>query len=262
MGNDLRYQMKHIVSTFSVVCVIVLAIWGCENKSEKIENYKITITAHSAVTPVPQSPQSWNAFWMPRHQSIIDRVKQGNVDLIFIGDSITHFWDRPNQGKEIWETYYAKRNALNMGFAGDQTQNVLWRLENGEIAGISPKLVILMIGTNNSGPNAAYEIGEGIIAICKTLRKNLPHTKILLLAIFPRDEKPSERREKNAQASKLASTIADNKWIYYMDIGDKFLNKDGTISKEIMFDYLHLTAKGYQAEAKAIEPMVKKLMNE
>jgi len=244
------------------VYISILAFYGCENKSEKINTHKITFGAHSAVTPVPQPPLSWNAFWMPRHQSIVDRVKQGNVDLIFIGDSITHFWDRPDQGKEIWETYYAKRNALNMGFAGDQTQHVLWRLQNGEIAGIEPKLAILMIGTNNSGPNTAQEIGEGIIAICKTLRKDLPHTKILLLAIFPRDEKPSKQREKNAQASKIASTIADNEWIYYLDIGDKFLNSDGTISKEIMFDYLHLSEKGYQIEAQAIEPMVKKLMGE
>ena len=107
--------------------------------------------------------------------------------------------------------------------------------------GISPKLAIILIGTNNSNgtDNTAKEIGEGIIAICQKLRNDLPNTKILILAIFPRGEKPSAQRQKNAEASKLASAIADNKWIYYLDINDKFLDKDGTLPKDIMPDYLH-----------------------
>jgi lysophospholipase L1-like esterase len=151
-----------------------------------------------------------------------------------------------------------------MGLGGDCTQHVLWRLDNGEIAGISPKLAVIMIGINNlyTSDNTAKEIGEGIIAICQKLRKELPNTKILILGTFPHGEKPSSQREKTAEASKLASTIADNKWIYYMDISDKFLDKDGTLSKDIMPDYVHPNTKGYQIEAEAIEPMVQKLMGE
>jgi len=240
-----------------VVCVCCAMMSGCAGwRGEKVGAYKIDPNAHSAITPMP-SLYDW---WMPRHQAVVDRVKQGNVDLIFIGDSITHDWE--GNGKETWDKYYAKRNAVNMGFSGDCTQHVLWRLDNGEVTGISPKLAIIMIGTNNSNgsDNTAKEIGEGIIAICQKLRKDLPNTKILILAIFPRGEKPSAQREKNAEASKLASTIADNKWIYYMDINDKFLDKDGTLPNDIMPDFLHLNAKGYQIEAQAIEPMVEKLM--
>jgi beta-glucosidase len=237
-------------------------ISGCEcnymKKAARVDQYKIVLGENSAVTPVSR-PDDW---WMPRHKAVVDRLSQGNVDMIFIGDSITHGWE--NEGRDVWQEYYAKRNAVNMGFSGDRTQHVLWRLYNGEIAGVSPKLAIVMIGTNNSNDddNSAKEISEGIIAICQKLRHDLPTTKILILAIFPRGEKPSAQRQKNAEASKLASAIADNKWIYYMDINNKFLDKNGTLSKDIMPDYLHPNEKGYQIEAKAIEPMVKQLLGE
>ena len=217
---------------------------------------------HSAVEPAHR--HSW---WTLRHNAVNERVKQGNVDLIFIGDSITHSWE--GAGKELWEKYYAPRNAVNMGFSGDRTQHVLWRLDNGEIDGISPKAAVIMIGTNNSNgnDNTAEEIADGMIAICKKLRKGLPKMKILLLAVFPRGEKPSPQREKNAKASELAAKIADDKldpedMIHYLDIGPKFLEPDKSLSKEIMPDFLHLTPKGYKIWAEAIEPKVKELMGE
>ncbi|OHB57595.1 MAG: hypothetical protein A2Y07_06985 [Planctomycetes bacterium GWF2_50_10] len=247
---------------FTTIALSICAVMnnGCncsfQEKPEKIKTYKIASNAHWAVTPSP-TPH----WWQKRHQAIIDRNKQGNVDLIFIGDSITQGWE--GDGKTVWQQYYAKRNAVNMGFGGDQTQQVLWRLNNGELAGIAPKLAIIMIGTNNSGgnDNTANEIGEGIIAICKKIRSDLPKTKILILAIFPRGEKNSFQREKNASASKLASSIADNEWVYYLDIGSKYLNNDGTLSKDLMPDFLHPNSKGYQIEAEAIEPLVCKLMD-
>ena len=212
---------------------------------------------HSAVAPAHR--HSW---WTLRHNAVNERVKQGNVDLIFIGDSITHSWE--SGGKEVWAEYYAPRNAVNMGFGGDRTQHVLWRLENGEIDGISPKAAVIMIGTNNSNgkDNTAEEIADGIIGICKKLRKELPKMKILLLAVFPRGEKPSSQREKNAKASELASKIADGKMIHYLDIGPKFLEADKSLSKEIMPDYLHLTPKGYKIWAEATEPKLMELMGE
>lgn len=244
-----------LIAIAAMLCVL----GGCKSHCpEKIDKYEITPGAHSAVTAVSRSRRGW----IPRHQAVLDRNKQGEVDMIFVGDSITQGWERA--GRSTWQQYYAKRNVVNLGFSGDRTQHVLWRLQNGEIAGISPKLAIILIGTNNSNgsDNTSREIGEGIIAICQKLRADLPDTKMLILAIFPRGETPSPQRQKNAEASSLAATVADNEWIYYLDIGDEFLGKNGRLPKELMPYYLHLNARAYQIWAEAIEPTVVKLMAE
>lgn len=198
--------------------------------------------------------------WTMRYLAINERVRQGNADLIFIGDSITQSWE--DSGKEVWQKYYGSRRAANIGISGDKTQNVLWRFEHGNIDGISPKVAVIMIGTNNSNADeyTAQEIGDGIIAVCNKVREKLPKTKILLLAIFPRGQTPSAQRDKIAKASEIASKIADGKRIHYLDIGEKFLQQDKSISADIMPDYLHLSPKGYQIWAEAIEPKLVELM--
>lgn len=221
----------------------------------------LTLTAGSvqardtATTPVPR-----DGNWMERHEQINARAKKGDIDLIFLGDSITQGWN----DNEVWKKYYGHRKAANMGIGGDRTQHVLWRLDHGNIDGLHPKLVVLMIGTNNSNgqDNTAEEIAAGIKAIVAKLGERLPETKVLVLAIFPRGEGPNAQRDKNAEASKLASAAADGKRVFYLDIGEKFLDKDGKLSKEIMPDYLHLSPAGYQIWAEAIEPQVKELLGE
>jgi beta-glucosidase len=235
---------------FSIICNCAIA---AENPCD------VNIGSHPAVTPAPRTDQDW---WMPRHNAILERNKQGKVDLIMIGDSITHGWE--HSSGDTWDKYYAKRNAVNMGFSGDKTEHVLWRLQNGEIDGINPKLAVIMIGTNNSDGDyyTAQQIADGIKAIVCQLRTKLPNTKVLILAIFPRGEKPSAQRQKNAQASLLASKIADKKWIYYLDINNKFLGIYGTLSTDIMPDLLHPREKGYKIWAEAMEPTIVKLMGE
>ena len=215
------------------------------------------LKANSATDPQPHVGTT------ERHESFNKRVAQGNADLIFIGDSITQGWEGAG-AKDVWDKYYGKRNAVNLGIGGDRTQHVLWRLDHGNIDGIKPKLAVLMIGTNNSNgkDNTAEEIGEGIKAIVQKLRAKLPETKVLILAVFPRGEKPNLQREKNAQASQIASTLADNKHVYFLDIGPKFLTADGTLTKDIMPDRLHLSAKGYEIWAASTEDKVAELMAE
>jgi len=210
----------------------------------------------SSVIPAPRE----EGDWMARHNAMNERVKKGNVDLIFIGDSLTQGWEGP--GKDTWQKYYEKRNAVNLGISGDRTEHVLWRLDNGNIAGISPKLAVIMIGTNNSKDNTAEEIATGIEAIVKKLREKLPQTKVLLLAVFPREEKPGELRGKLAKTNEIVSRLADGKMIHFLDIGPRFLEKDGTIPKSIMPDALHPNSKGYEIWADAIEPKVAELMGE
>ncbi|HEY2828193.1 MAG TPA: GDSL-type esterase/lipase family protein [Pirellulales bacterium] len=230
---------------------------------------------NSATTPVFHSGTT------AKHEKINARAEQGDVDLIFIGDSITEGW--AGRGKSVWEKYYDNRKAMNAGVGGDRTQHVLWRLDNGNIEGIHPKLAVIMIGTNNVGSNTPEDVAEGIKAIVQKVREKLPETKILLLGIFPRGQIPemtadiSEedrakaeaklkatkfQREQNAKASKLASEVADNKMVFYMDIGPKFLDAEGVLSKDIMPDYLHPNAKGYEIWAEAIEPKVAELLGE
>lgn len=213
----------------------------------------------STLAPAPRADE----WWQKRHAACVERARQGRVDLLFIGDSITQGWE--GAGKDVWAARYGPHNAMNIGFGGDRTQHVLWRLDNGEVTfgdGGAPKVAVVMIGTNNSNgnDNTAKEIAAGVEAIVTSLRAKLPETRILLLAIFPRGEKPNPQRDKNAKASALASKAADGKTVVFLDIGSKFLEADGSISKEIMPDFLHLSPRGYEIWADAIastlEPML------
>jgi beta-glucosidase len=226
---------------------------------------------NSAVTPIDRNDKNW---WQPRHAQVLERVAKGNVGLIFIGDSITHRWE--TIGSNVWKQYYEPRNAANLGFGGDRTEHVLWRLQNGEIDGISPKLAVLLIGTNNtSHKDSADQIADGIKAICAELRRRLPETKILMLSIFPRGGSVASRKDKsqksvamnsywnkNNRASQMASELADNKTIFFLDINRAFLNEDGALGRDVMPDLIHPGEEGYQRWAEAMEPTIKKLLGE
>jgi beta-glucosidase len=198
---------------------------------------------------------------LDRHESFNKKIKEGKVDLIFIGDSITQGWE--GAGKNVWQEFYAKRNAVNLGIGGDRTQHVLWRLDHGNIDGISPKLAVLMIGTNNARDNTSEEIAAGVKAIVEKLRTKLPTTKILVLGIFPRGpDRNDPLRKKNEGANAIIQKLADGQMVHYLDIGNKFLEADGTLSRETMPDLLHLNEKSYRTWAESIEPKVKELLGE
>ena len=211
---------------------------------------------HDAIKPVPRS-----GGWMKRHEGMNKRAAQGNVDLVFIGDSITQGWE--GRGKNVWAKHYGKRNAVNLGIGGDRTQHVIWRLDNGNLYSITPKLAVIMIGTNNSGSNTPEQIAEGITKIVDQLKTKTPKTKILLLAVFPRGTNAEDkRRQVNEKTNAIVSKLADDKSVFYLDIGKKFLKDDGTLTREIMPDLLHLSEKGYTIWAESIEESVSKLMGE
>jgi lysophospholipase L1-like esterase len=218
--------------------------------------------AETAFDPAPRKKEyPWMsvATWTQMHEGFLKRAKEGKIDLLFLGDSITQGWG----GNAVWQKHYGALNAANFGIGGDTTENVLWRIQNGEIDGIGPKVVVLMIGTNNFGleghpPDA---VAKGVATIVQTLRKKLPASKILLLAIFPRDEKPgSEMRTRIKKVNDQIATLDDKKNIRYLDLGAKLSNPDGSLAKEIMPDFLHLSEKGYQIWADAMDPLLKQLM--
>ncbi len=195
-----------------------------------------------------------------RHDKFLEIAKQGNIDLVFFGDSITDGWHGREQ--DIWKEHYAPLNAANFGIGGDRTQHVLWRMQHGELEGYHPKVAVLMIGTNNLGSNTDEEIADGIKAIVEEIHKQQPQTKVLLLGIFPRGHEATDKnRGRIKHINEMISKLADHgKTVYYLDFGDKFLEKDGTISKDIMPDYLHLSKKGYEIWAEAIDQPLKELM--
>jgi len=212
----------------------------------------------ATTTPVSKSDD----FWQRRFEKINDRANQGDVDLIFIGDSITEGWEG-EPGKDIWQKFYGSRKAMNAGIGGDRTQHVLWRLDNGNIDGIKPKLAVVMIGTNNSGGDSPDDIAAGITSIVEKLRSKLPATKILLLGIFPRGENNDDaKRQVNLATNKIIKGLGDGKSVFYLDISDKFLQGDGTLPREIMPDLLHLSKQGYEIWAESIEPKVSELLGE
>ena len=213
-------------------------------------------TVHDALKPVPRAGR-----WMKRHEAMNERVRKGNVDLVFIGDSITQGWE--GRGKTVWAKHYGKRSAVNLGIGGDRTQHVLWRLDNGNLQEISPKLAVVMIGTNNSGSNSPEQIAEGITAIVHKIRSSTPDTKVLLLAVFPRGTDSADKRRKvNEATNAIVKKLDDGQHVFYLDIGAKFLNDEGVLTREIMPDLLHLSEPGYEIWADSIEPHVAKLMGD
>ena len=191
--------------------------------------------------------------FLKSHESFVALAKKGEAQVAFLGDSITAGW---NGQKALFEKEYAQYKAVNFGIGGDRVQHVLWRVENGEFEGIKPKVVVLMIGTNNSGTaeNSPEQIAAGIKNIIAAIHRRSADTKVLLLAIFPRGagEANNPGRTKNKAVNALIAKFDDGQKVHFLDIGPKFLAADGTLSKEIMPDLLHLNAKGYQIEADAI----------
>lgn len=246
---------RYCLSSLPIVATLLFAS-VCVAQQGTLETAAPSKT-NTAIDPVPR-----DGNWMKRHESFNERVQKGNVDLLMIGDSITHGWE--GAGREVWQKYYGDRNAVNLGIGGDRTQHVLWRLENGNIENISPKLAVLMIGTNNSGSNTPEEIAAGVDAIVQKLRTDLPETKVLVLAIFPRGEDDRHPgRKVNMKANELIETQMDGeKMVSFLNINSSFLDDDRTLSRDIMPDLLHPHEKGYAIWAEAMEPAIAKGMGE
>jgi arylsulfatase A-like enzyme/lysophospholipase L1-like esterase len=198
--------------------------------------------------------------WRERDRVLTRNARQGNVDLAFIGDSITQGWE--GRGKDVWAKHYGDRKAINLGIGGDRTEHVIWRLTHGNLGKIKPKVAVLMIGTNNTGhfDQDPAEVAAGVERILEILAQRLPETKIVLHGIFPRGaDSLDAKRLNNIAINQIIRRYADGDRVHYLEIGDEFLESDGTISREIMPDQLHLSKQGYERWANALEPKLKEL---
>jgi lysophospholipase L1-like esterase len=196
----------------------------------------------------------------PRHEGFVATAKQGNIDLLLHGDSITDWWQL-DANKPVFDKYFGSIRTANFAVAGDTTQGVLWGLRNGEGQGFQPKAVMLMIGTNNTGQSTGPEIAEGVGAVVMELRRNFPSAKILLLAIFPRALPGDPVRDKIAEANQIIAKLDDKKNVFYLDIGQKFLDDKGVfLPDSFRADNLHPQAKGYEIWGEAVSAKLAELM--
>ncbi|MCE9565604.1 MAG: GDSL family lipase [Planctomycetes bacterium] len=201
------------------------------------------------------------ATWKKLHEGHLVRTKKGDVDVVFLGDSITQGWS--GDGAPVWKKRFEPLKAANYGIGGDTTREVLYRLNDGILDGIKPKAVVLMIGTNNFGlpGDSVADTVKGVETVVASIRKKAPDAKVLLIGIFPRDKAADTPfRKKIAEANGAIAKIADGKAVVYLDIGKKFLADDGTLPAEVMPDALHLSEKGYGIWADAIEEPLRKLL--
>jgi lysophospholipase L1-like esterase len=208
-----------------------------------------------------------------RHESFNVISTKGEAQLVFLGDSITHGWE--GKGKAVWEKHWAPLKAANFGIGGDRTEHVLWRLEHGNFDGLRPKAIVLMIGTNNTGHQgrpqkeldgavyqcSAEQTAEGIKAILAQLQQKCPDAKILVLGIFPRGANKEDKfRQQNEATNAIIKGYADGQKVFFLDVGAKFLEPDGTLSKTIMPDLLHPNEKGYEIWTDAIKADVQAML--
>lgn len=216
----------------------------------------------AAVTPQIPDAEWTKSWWMPRHNSRVKMAKNGGAPVVFLGDSITHNWEGP--GRLQWKKYFAEgpRRALNLGFSGDRTEHVLWRLNNGELDGFEAKVVVLMIGTNNTGHKSITEEPPcdtilGVRAVLDKIREKQPSAKIVMCAIFPRGKNAENgHRRRNETVNHEIMRFADNKTVFWCDFNNQFLTSDGTLPLEVMPDRLHPADYGYEIWTSAVLPYI------
>ena len=244
--------------------LIVSAQDATNNAVPQIDEHNTA--TNTAIIPVPKLELEDHSYnWYQRHQDELAAKDRIHPQIVLIGDSITHFWGGEPVSKTVhgpiaWKDAFGDLPVLNLGFGYDRTQNVLWRLDHGEFDGLSPKWVVIHIGTNNlfgskyARGNTAQEIVDGILAICDRVHAKSPASKIIVMAIFPRDLQPTgAHRPKIAAVNAiLVEAVKAHPEITYLDIGAQFLQPDGTLPKDIMSDGTHPTEKGYEIWAKAL----------
>jgi lysophospholipase L1-like esterase len=249
-------RIASFLTAAALISSVVVSARAQSNSAPALAGEISETRTNTAIVPAPRTGPN------QRTTLVLQRAKDnpGPCDIAFIGDSITQGWE--GAGKNVWSRFYESRDCLNFGVGGDRTQHVLWRFQQGQLDGLKPKVAVLMIGTNNSRDrdNTEAEILEGVQMIVKEIRQRLPDTKVLVLGIFPRSQTFSAQRGKLLQVNQALARLADERNVFYLDFGSKLIENDGSISKDIMPDALHLSEKGYEIWAEAMEPKLKELL--
>jgi lysophospholipase L1-like esterase len=207
--------------------------------------------------PVPRiGEQPWmiDEPWRALHESQLKSSRRAKARVVFLGDSIIRGW----AAAPAYREYFADYSPLNLGLAGDHTQNVLWRIEQGTLDGLHPEVVVVQIGVNNlAGGFAPEATVDGVRAVVAAVRARLPNAALVLLAILPAKAEPTDPlRRKIEQANRSLSQWAPSARVHFHDLGSVILERDGTISKATLRDFIHPTDAGYERLAKALAPLI------
>jgi beta-glucosidase len=250
--------MSHVNRWFLIVWAVCMALVSGAGPTAD------PAPLHAATTPVPVNPCKRRDEWLARHEAFKARARQGGIDLLFLGDSITEGWE--TAGRDVWAKHYGRRKAAAFGIGGDATQHLLWRLEHGELDGCRPRAIVVLIGTNNnwaSGkPNTPEQIADGVNAVLARLREKAPDATILVMALFARDAPDAPARKNNEAANRLMGAFDDGARVRFRDVNGVFLDADGALPKTLFPDGLHPNAEGYERWAAAIEKEVAELLGE
>jgi beta-glucosidase len=255
-----KLPIAPLLALFSCV-----ATAGAQSMPWEDPTYKTDIRATMAESRPGPDETGWTE-WLRHHEDRKRWCTEKKVDLLMVGDSIIFEW--PRVGRQVWEEFYGTRNAVNIGSSGDQTYHMLWHFQNGGLDGMkdrNPKLVVVMIGTNNRGEpeRRGEDTAYGILALLKEIHAKLPESKILLMPIFPRGDTPEDSgRLRNDEINKIIRTYVDEKTVHWLDIGHVFLNGEGKLKRDLMPDGLHPNLEGYRVWAEAMEPTIRKFLGD
>lgn len=209
-----------------------------------------------AATPTACEDVQGDGRWMSLHNRFLSESKDKEPDVLFVGDSLVQLMHQFG----VWRQLFSPLHALNFGVGADATQHVLWRLCNGELNNISPKVVVLWVGTNNHG-HSAEQICGGIMAIVQVIKNKLPNAQTLVLSILPRGKMPNPVRDRNAKVNKLVEeTVSSLPHASFLNVDPGFVHSNGSISHQDMYDYLHLTPQGYQAVCDILHARLKSML--
>ena len=221
----------------------------------------------STTTPVTQDRDHAIYDWQKRHAEVLARNQEFKPDVVILGDSIIHYWGgEPIAPKawapQAWSNCFAGLKVSNLGFGWDRTENVLWRIEHGELDGIKPKVIVIKIGTNNTAVDASpAEIASGIEAVCAAAHQKQPGARILLLGILPRhDEKPPRPAITEKVNTLLASRLSSLPWLIFRDFDSAFRGPDGAPDAKLFSDGVHVNAAGYEILGRKIREQLLALM--
>jgi lysophospholipase L1-like esterase len=253
------------ILALAVTCLFVLSAAHAQKMPWEDPKYSTEIRATQAESRPGPNEKGWTE-WLKHHEDRKRWCTEKEVDLLMVGDSIIFEWRRV--GKKSWEPFYGNRNAVNIASSGDATYHMLWHFQNGGLDGMkhhNPKLVVVMIGTNNRGiPELkGLDTAYGILALLKEIHAKLPESKILLMPIIPRGKTPDDQgRLRNDEINKVIQTYVDHKTVHWLDVGHVFLGDKGNLKTDLMPDGLHPNEEGYLVWGEAMEPTLKKFLGE